>query len=240
MTRGRIADIRYSAEAAGSPPRRRVFFQGCPMRCRWCKRREMAFEGQCSSWEELGVEGVMERLARLGAPESDREVLIAGGEPLSQPEFLIALLDACREEGIRTAVETTLYARFSVATEVARRADRLMVVTRLMDSARHLRLTGRPNALILSNIDFLSSLGAPITLSFQLIPGVNDLPGDIEAAADFAASLQCPSSIEILPYPGYAGEAAAMHGGLYPDSSEAEMRRAASVFERYGLEVSLA
>jgi pyruvate formate lyase activating enzyme len=217
-----------------------VLFQGCPMRCRWCKRKEMAMGGQCSSWEELGVDATMERLARFEAPESDREVMIAGGEALAQPEFLLALLGACRREGMHTTVETTLYAPFSVAAEVARRADRLKVVLRLMDSARHLRLTGRPNAPILSNIEFLASMGAPITLRFQLIPGINDLPGDIEAAADFASALQCPSSIEILPYPGYAGEAPAAHDGLSPNSSEAGMRHAASVFKSYGLKVLLA
>jgi pyruvate formate lyase activating enzyme len=200
----------------------------------------MALEGRCSSWEELGADAVLERLARLPAPESDREVLIAGGEALAQPEFLFDLLGACRNEGIHTTVETTLYAPFAVAVEVARRVDRLLVALRLMDSARHLRLTGKPNAPILSNIEFLASMGAPITLRFQLIPGINDFPGDIEAAADFASMLQCPSSIEILPYPGAAGEAPAAHGGFYPNTSEAGMRRAASVFRRHGLEVSLA
>jgi pyruvate formate lyase activating enzyme len=217
-----------------------VFFQGCPMRCRWCDRREKAFEGQGSSWEELGAGAVIERLARLGAPESDNEILIAGGEPLAQPEFLVALLDACRAKGINTAVETTLYAQFSVAAEVARRVDRLLVVLRLMDSARHLRLTGHSNAPILSNIEFLASMGAPITLRFQLIPGINDFPGDIEATADFASMLQCPSSIEILPYSGAYDRFSSIRGGFYSASSEDGMRRAASIFKSYGLEVSLA
>jgi pyruvate formate lyase activating enzyme len=240
MTRGRIAGIGYSSEIAGSLPRRAVFFQGCSMRCRWCNRMERAFDGRGSSWEELGVNTVMERLARLEPPESGSEISISGGEPLAQPEFLIALLDACREKGIPAAVETTLYARFSIAAEVARRAARLLVNLRLMDSARHLRLTGLPSAPILKNIEFLSSQGAPIVLRFQLIPGVNDLPGDIEAAADFASMLQCPSSIEILPYHGFRGPFPAIHAGAYGRPSEEGLRRAARVFESYGLEVRLA
>ena len=42
--------------------------------------------------------------------QSGGGVTFSGGEPLMQPEFLLALLEACRAEDIRTAVDTTCYA----------------------------------------------------------------------------------------------------------------------------------
>lgn len=239
---GRIADIGYSSEIAASVPRRAVFFQGCSLRCRWCNRRERAFDGQGSSYEELGISEVMRRLEGLKKSEADDEVLLSGGEALDQPEFLIDLLDACSARGIRTVVETTLCAPFSVAAEVARRATRILVNLRLMDSARHLRLTGCSNTLILGNIQLLSSIGAPISLRFQLIPGANDLPGDLEAAADFAALLPRPATIEIMPYTYSAvcASAVVIRRSQFSASSDEGMRRAASIFKSYGLEVSFA
>jgi pyruvate formate lyase activating enzyme len=198
------------------------------------------FSGPGSSYAELGIDEVMRRLAGLNKSEADDEVLLSGGEALDQPEFLIALLDACAAKGMKTIVETTLYAPFSVAMEVARRATRILVNLRLMDSVRHLRLTGCPNTPILGNIQLLSSIGAPISLRFQILPGINDLPGDLEAAADFAALLPRPATIEIRPYSAACGLALVIPQRPSGPSAEEGMRRAASVFKSYGLKVSFA
>ena len=47
---------------------------------------------------------------RVFYEESGGGVTFSGGEPLSQPGFLKAMLEACRAEGLHTAVDTCGFA----------------------------------------------------------------------------------------------------------------------------------
>ena len=59
--------------------------------------------------EEMTVEEVMAEVLkdRVFYEESGGGVTISGGEPLSQPEFTLALLEASREAGVHSVLDTT-------------------------------------------------------------------------------------------------------------------------------------
>ena len=81
--------------------------------------------------------------------QSGGGVTFSGGEPLMQPEFLLALLAACRAEGIRTAVDTTCYAGPQVIQRVAEAADLFLCDIKHMNCERHKQYTGVGNGRIL-------------------------------------------------------------------------------------------
>ena len=188
--------------------------------------------------------------------ESGGGVTFSGGEPLAYPEFLFDLLDACRKEGIRTAIETSAFASREVFIEASRRADLLLVDVKLMDSGRHRALTGLPNEQILGNIAALAELSASaasrslaaVWLRFPIIPGLNDGPADLAAAADFAAGLAGDHKrgwpTQLLPYHDSARGKYALAGLPYPlpDTAppDAEaMRAAAACFAARGVNVKI-
>ncbi|MCX5644867.1 MAG: glycyl-radical enzyme activating protein [Phycisphaerae bacterium] len=132
--------------------------------------------------------------------QSGGGVTFSGGEPLMQPEFLLALLEACRSEDIRTAVDTTCYAPAQVVQRVAQAADLFLCDIKHMNCERHEQYTGVGNGQILENISMLARTGRKVIVRVPIIPGFNDDRANIEATARFVQGLKAVHRIDILPY----------------------------------------
>jgi pyruvate formate lyase activating enzyme len=181
--------------------------------------------------------------------ESGGGVTFTGGEPLAQGEFLLECLALCRAEGIHSAVDSSGWAAEDLVLEVGRATDLILYDIKLMDSERHRAATGLPNELILSNLRALAlqakrGASAEIYLRLPVIPGINDLPGDLEAAAEFAASLELPIKTYLLPYHDSARGKYRLRGQEYPLGNlpvpaPERLSAAAALFEARGLPVSI-
>ncbi len=132
--------------------------------------------------------------------ESGGGVTFSGGEPLGQPEFLIALLDACREQGIHTTVDTSGYAAAEVIGAVAARANLFLYDLKLIDATAHRRYTGVSNAPILANLHLLAERGANVIVRVPVIPAITDTKYNMDGIARFVAALPRPYPIDLLPY----------------------------------------
>jgi len=132
--------------------------------------------------------------------ESGGGVTLSGGEPIAQPDFALALLGACKERRIHTAVDTCGYAEWDVLSAVASQADLLLYDVKHLDDNRHLDLTGVSNGRILENLERLSRSGRRIWIRYPLIPGVNDAEEDIGALAKLISSLRSVDAIHLLPF----------------------------------------
>ncbi len=146
-------------------------------------------------------------------------VTLSGGEPLSQPEFLIALADELWARGFRTALDTSGFAAWDALERVARKVDLVLFDLKLMDDADHKKHTGVSNRLILNNARRLSKLGRPIRVRIPLVPGVNDDLENIRRTADFLKPLANIERVTILPY-HKGGRAKAEGVGRGPESRE--------------------
>ncbi|MGV8042378.1 MAG: glycyl-radical enzyme activating protein [Thermoanaerobaculaceae bacterium] len=140
------------------------------------------------------------RRDRLVYEESGGGVTFSGGEPLAQPAFLLACLDACRRDGLHAAVDTCGLAPREVVEAVADRADLLLWDLKHLDPRRHEELTGAPLAPILDNLAAAASRGVPVWLRLPIVPGHTDDEASIRAAAGLAASLPAIRQVSLLPY----------------------------------------
>jgi len=132
--------------------------------------------------------------------ESGGGATFSGGEPLMQSEFLLGLLNQCRERQIHTAVDTSCWAQPDVMDMISEKTDLFLCDVKHTDSELHERFTGVGNSLILDNIRRLSEAGKEIVIRIPIVPGFNDGPENIEATARFAASLPGLARIDILGY----------------------------------------
>ena len=132
--------------------------------------------------------------------QSGGGVTFSGGEPLLQPEFLLALLESCRAEDIRTAVDTTCHAPPQVVQSVAQAADLFLCDIKHMNPERHKEYTGVSNGRILENIASLAQAGRKVIIRVPIIPGFNEDRANIEATARFVQRLKSIRRIDILPY----------------------------------------
>ncbi len=132
--------------------------------------------------------------------ESGGGVTFSGGEALMQRDFLTGLLAECRRRGIHTALDTSGYAPWAALESVRGLVDLFLYDLKAVDDQLHLRATGVSNARVLANVRRLSELGHAIILRMPLVPGLNDSPADIRAAAQLAASLTGVQRVDVLPY----------------------------------------
>ena len=176
--------------------------------------------------------------------ESGGGVTFSGGEPLAQPGFLLACLAACRDAGLRTAVDTCGFAARDVVAEVASLADLVLWDLKTLDPERHVAFTGVPLAPILENFAAVTGLGTPVWLRIPVIPGVNDDEAGAAAAARLAARAPAVRRVNLLPYHRTGAAKRARLGreaalpGVEPPSPE-RMEALAAVFRSAGLETTI-
>jgi pyruvate formate lyase activating enzyme len=150
----------------------------------------------------MTVAEVMETIAKdtIFYDESGGGVTFSGGEPLCQPDFLDAVLRACKAQGIHTAVDTCGYAPLDVLERVSPLVDLFLYDLKVIPPDRHEELTGVSNEPIIENLRWLSAHGRPLILRFPLFPGVNDDQENLERMAAVVNGLADPPVLDILPY----------------------------------------
>jgi pyruvate formate lyase activating enzyme len=175
--------------------------------------------------------------------ESGGGVTLSGGEPLQQPEFTVALLDACRNRGIHTVLETCGMTPRDVFLNAARRGDLVLYDLKVLDPQKHREFTGAPNDAILGNLEALAGSGHPLVVRLPVIPGVTDGEADLREYAGFLARLGV-RRVDVLPYHRIGIDKYRRLGRPYrlPETAAADAganRAVAARFEREGLEVTI-
>ena len=191
--------------------------------------------------EESDADALCRRLAKNTAllNAAGGGVTFSGGEPLAQPDFLLAVLHGL--DGVtHRAVQTTGYAAPEVFRQVLDSCDYVLYDLKLMDSAAHRQYTGVPNETILQNFRTLAASGKPLAVRIPLIPAVNDTAENLTATARFLRENGI-DRVEMLPYNKMAGGKYAMLGRRYTpgfdETAEPQPRR--ELFKEYGIEVNI-
>ncbi|MFC1236246.1 glycyl-radical enzyme activating protein [Vibrio sp. F74] len=112
-------------------------------------------------------------------------VTVSGGEPLLQSDFVLALFKACKQEGIHTCIESSLYSNWNQIEKLLPYTDLFISDIKLMDRNRHKKHTGVDNQKILNNLKQLSKTDKEVILRIPVIPTVNDDVDNIKATANF-------------------------------------------------------
>ncbi|WHH58064.1 glycyl-radical enzyme activating protein [Petroclostridium sp. X23] len=152
--------------------------------------------------EHITVREVMEVINKdkLFFKTSGGGVTFSGGEPFMQPEFLEALLDACKEEDIHTAIETCGCVGWCNIERMLDKVDLIFYDVKHIDSESHRRYTSQGNEQILDNLLRLSKSHSNVIVRIPFIPGVNSDLKVLKEILRFAANLQHVIRIEIMPY----------------------------------------
>jgi len=169
-----------------------------------CFAEALQFSGRAMTVEQVMAEVLRDRAFY---ESSGGGVTLSGGEPLLQPVFTLALLQACRAAGLHTAIETTTQTRWENLHALLPFVDLFMVDIKHLDSARHQAATGVPNRRILANIRRLSATGQPILFRVPVVPTVNATVPEIQAIAEFVRELSAARpagapalALELLPF----------------------------------------
>ncbi len=173
-------------------------------------------------------------------------VTLSGGEPLVQWKFTLEILKRCKERGIHTCLETTHHASPDILKMVYPYVDMIITDIKHMDRREHRKYTGVDNDLILANIVETARRELPLLVRIPVIPGLNDVPSNIEATSRFLTDnlkgrvLQ----VQLLPYRQLGLEKYRSLGLPYEmgdeynldrESRENNIRELAEVFHKLGV-----
>ena len=161
-----------------------------------CYAKSLVRVGETRSAESV----VAEVLSDRSFYASEGGVTISGGEPLLQPEFTRDILAQCRQEGIHTAIETNLAWPWQNVLPLVPLVDLFLVDIKTIDDDAHRAWTGISNRHILENLRRLDAEGKTIVVRTPVVVGVNERPQQIEAIADFLATLSNVQQYDLLPY----------------------------------------
>lgn len=196
-TTGRIHSFESFGTLDGPGVRFVVFFQGCPLRCKYCHNPD--------TWDVQGGRPVAVREI-MAQVESCRNFLrtggitLSGGEPLMQPRFALALLNACREKGFHTALDTAGSLPLSQSAPVIDAADLVLLDIKALDSAECRDLTGMDNANELATLDYCEKTEKPVWIRHVLVPGWTLDEDKLQKLADFLRPYKCIKRIDLLPF----------------------------------------
>jgi pyruvate formate lyase activating enzyme len=125
---------------------------------------------------------------------------LSGGEPLMQDRFAARLFDAVKKMGVHTAIETNGFYGEKLSDDELRTIDLVILDMKAFTRGQHERVTGMHNEDVLEFCNRLAELKRPMWLRYVLVPGLTDIPDEMEAVAEFGASLGVVEKAEILPF----------------------------------------
>jgi pyruvate formate lyase activating enzyme len=176
--------------------------------------------------------------------QSGGGITCSGGEPLSQPASLLALLQACGQLGIHRVVDTSGFAKTATLLQVARHAELFLYDLKHMDSTIHKRYTGVANELILNNLKTLGDSGQAIRVRIPLIGGINDDEHNIRATGAFVAGCKGVQGIDVLPYhpaatAKYRKLGRTYQGAAFAAPAKAHMESVVDLLKNYIIDVNI-
>lgn len=183
----------------GPGTRMTIFLSGCPLRCLYCHNPDtMAMR----NGEPVEASELLRRIKRYRRifKNSGGGITLSGGEVLMQPAFAATLLRGAKEMGIHTTIDTSGFLGAACTDEMLADIDLVLLDVKSGDPETYRKVTGRALEPTLKFGRRLAESGTEIWLRFVLVPGLTDDPANVEAIAEYAATLATVSRVEVLPF----------------------------------------
>ena len=185
-----------SSLAVGASAIDRSKCTGCGTCVAVCPNGARTLMGKWVSVQEVMQEVVRDR--RFYA-SSGGGITLSGCDPTAQPKFSSSLLQACKEAGLHTVIETCGCTSWPVLERLLEHVDLVLFDIKHGNSKRHREGTGKPNRLILENAARLAGR-KPMRVRVPVIPGFNDSLEEVRAIARFVRENLGSVEIDLLPY----------------------------------------
>lgn len=201
---GRVLRIEKTSIHDGEGLRTVVFLKGCPLRCKWCSTPEsQRMEIEKGYGKDMTVEEVVKEICKdeIFFFHSGGGVTISGGEVLMQADCAKEILISCMEQGIPTAIETSLYSSYDKIRELLPYLTSMYIDFKVADERLHEFYTGVSNKRIKENLVKVDAeFAGDIHIRIPVIPTVNMNENNMKDTIKFLSNLKHIKDIELLPY----------------------------------------
>lgn len=232
--KGRIHSVESFGTLDGPGIRYVLFLQGCPLSCLYCHNPDsrLTDRGRVMTVGEV-IKDVSTYLSFI----KKGGVTLSGGEPLMQPEFSLAVIKACKELGLHTAVDTSGALPLEKVRDVIVAADLILLDIKSITDKTCRELTGQGSRDTLAVLEYCEARHKPVWVRHVLVPGWTMDAHSLNRLADHILRFECVKKVELLPYHKmgeYKWEQLGLPyplAGVEPPSDE-DVERARQVFRR--------
>ena len=182
-----------------------VGFAGCNLACPFCQNWRISRSASPPGRQMTPAEIVSAALGGGG-----RAIAYTYSEPLVHAEFLLECMTLARRHGLANALVTNGYACAEAAGEILSLADAANVDLKCFSPETYSRILGGAaegrspgeSALetVLAFVRLARAKGVHVEITTLVVPGMNDSPGELDACADFIASLNAEAGMPEVPW----------------------------------------
>lgn len=162
-----------------------------------CYAEALVFSASEKTSDEVMFEVLQDKIYY---DESNGGVTLSGGEVTCQKDFALEIIEKCKQNGIKTAIETNLLLPFEQIKDLLAAVDLVMFDIKIFDSDEHKKHTLVDNKQILENVKKLDELGVPFIVRTPLIPDVSDSIENLSAIAEYISETKNLLYYEILNF----------------------------------------
>ena len=186
----KLAMVDYPGKLAAT-----VFTGGCNLRCPFCHNALLVT--RLAETPEIPEQEVLDFLAsRRGLLDG---VVLTGGEPLLQPEFLAECLAWLHRAGVHTCLDTS-GAGLGAYEDILRHTDLVLYDVKHEDPEHYQRITGRSMERTLDFVEAVRQAGTPMWVRHVVVPGLTDQEVHLAALRRYVDTLPNVQRVELLPF----------------------------------------
>lgn len=195
--KGYVHSIETCGTLDGPGIRYVVFFQGCPLRCKFCHNPD---SWKINAGKTYSVQELMTDILRYKSFIRSGGITLSGGEPLLQADFAAELLNECKNHGIHTAVDTSGAIPLKDCREAVDAADLILLDLKHLDTEKCSELTGMGNENALELLDYCESNKKKVWIRHVVVPGYTEDYAHMERMAEYLSGYTVIQRVEILPF----------------------------------------
>ena len=184
---GTIFNIQRFSLHDGPGIRTTVFLSGCNLRCGFCHNPETLYK----KGNEITPEALLERILRYKSYIKKGGVTLSGGEPFLQKEFVIAVCELLRREGINVCIETNGHI---ADAKIIAAADSFIVDVKNQESF--------DAGVYEKFISVTVSLDKPVKLTNVIVPDINDSSESLAKVSELSKMIppELFGGVRFLPF----------------------------------------
>lgn len=198
---GKIHSLESFGTVDGPGTRFVVFFQGCPLRCKFCHNPD--------TWEfglgqDMTVDEILALYEKNKSFYKKGGITVTGGEPLGQLGFLIELFTEAKKRGIHTCLDSSgIFFREERKEEFEKLfacLDLVLLDLKHSSPEGHLELTAQKQEPVLAFARALEAHKIPMVIRHVVVPGITDGEEHLRTLGRMIASFRNVTGLEVLPY----------------------------------------
>lgn len=199
---GHIHSLESFGTVDGPGIRYVIFFQGCPMRCKYCHNPDT---WQAGAGTEMTVEELLKKADSVREFLRGGGITATGGEPLMQLPFLTELFKKAKTQyRFHTCLDTSGITfsedKRSIFDELMKYTDLVMLDIKHIDPQKHIELTAQKQDNVLAFARYLSDKNIPVWIRHVIVPGITLNDKYLYRLGRFIGTINSLKALDVLPY----------------------------------------